>query len=584
VKACVVAGSVCFLLFSAWLAAAAAASVQDAAHGHALADAELEPLTITIFGERVLLFVEHPPLVRGVPARFLAHFSVLATGAPVRSGRLTLECGPTRLSVDAPKRDGLFTPEGAPTEAGRFAARIHLTSEQVEETLDLGEMLVYATLEEAQAAAHAAAHAAAGAAAQEPAGAVPFLLEQQWKVGLLLSRAEARPLTRRLVVPAAVVLAEGAAASVSVPIAGRLLPPPGGALPRSGERVEAGQWLAVVEPPLSPADAAQLYALDLEWGLEALEIEQALSAALAQLAFAEQESARVAQLLPDGLATRQQADAARRDLALARVARDAALAGKEALERLSSRRAQGGGHVGAGSGPGDAGNAGAAAGDSAGLLRIPLRAPIAGEVVGSRRVQGEALAAGDEVLRIVDGAQLWIEGRVSEFDLQRLGARPSGVASFPALPGLRLEVGALAGGSGLHFAPELDEVSRTLLVRGALPAHAAQPAADTPAGSDALAQLRPGLLADLELALETVAAEVVIPHTAVVLDQGAPTAYVMLEGELFQRRDLTLGLRDGGFVEVLAGVQAGERVATRGADTIRLAALSPASFGAGHQH
>jgi cobalt-zinc-cadmium efflux system membrane fusion protein len=77
---------------------------------------------------------------------------------------------------------------------------------------------------------------------------------------------------------------------------------------------------------------------------------------------------------------------------------------------------------------------------------------------------------------------------------------------------------------------------------------------------------------------------VAIPTEAVVMDQGLPTAYVMLEGELFQRRDLELGARDGDWVEVVRGVERGERVATRGAYLIKLAALSPASFGAGHAH
>ena len=77
---------------------------------------------------------------------------------------------------------------------------------------------------------------------------------------------------------------------------------------------------------------------------------------------------------------------------------------------------------------------------------------------------------------------------------------------------------------------------------------------------------------------------VTIPAEAVVLDGGIPTAYVMLSGELFQRRELELGVRDGALVEVRAGLAPGERVVTRGAATIRMASLSPASFGAGHAH
>ncbi len=97
-------------------------------------------------------------------------------------------------------------------------------------------------------------------------------------------------------------------------------------------------------------------------------------------------------------------------------------------------------------------------------------------------------------------------------------------------------------------------------------------------------QLRAGQAAELLLELGEVDAAVTLPEEAIVMDQGQPTAWVMLTGEEFQKRVLRLGLRDGGRVEVLEGVAAGEHVATRGAADIRLASLSPASFGAGHAH
>jgi membrane fusion protein, heavy metal efflux system len=92
------------------------------------------------------------------------------------------------------------------------------------------------------------------------------------------------------------------------------------------------------------------------------------------------------------------------------------------------------------------------------------------------------------------------------------------------------------------------------------------------------------MLADVTITTERTSAPVAIPLAALVSEQGRPTAYVMLAGELFQKRELTLGLRDEGFVEVRGGLAAGERVATRGANSVRLAALSPASFGHGHAH
>jgi len=116
----------------------------------------------------------------------------------------------------------------------------------------------------------------------------------------------------------------------------------------------------------------------------------------------------------------------------------------------------------------------------------------------------------------------------------------------------------------------VDAASRSVVIRCEL----ARPSPD----------LRVGMLADLEIAIAELDAAVAIPAEAVVMDQGTPTAYVMLDGELYQKRELELGIRDGDLVEVRHGLAAGEHVATRGAYVVKLAALSPASFGPGHQH
>ena len=68
------------------------------------------------------------------------------------------------------------------------------------------------------------------------------------------------------------------------------------------------------------------------------------------------------------------------------------------------------------------------------------------------------------------------------------------------------------------------------------------------------------------------------------MDGGRPTAFVLVHGEAFQKRVLDLGIRDGPLVEVRAGISEGDRVVTRGAYLVKLAAASPASFGAGHAH
>ncbi|MFN0008807.1 MAG: efflux RND transporter periplasmic adaptor subunit [Planctomycetota bacterium] len=514
-----------------------AAAAEDAARSH-------DPASVTVFGERLLLFMEYPHLVRGVPARFLAHLTVLETGEPVRSGSVTLEIGATRLSVDAPKREGLFVPEGSPAEPGTFVGRLSVKSEQAEESIDLGPIVVHASAAEADRAAHSEG-------GEEPANAVPFLMEPQWKVKLLVAKAESRSLSRRLVVPARAVVPEGRSAVVSSSVAGRLVAPPSGTFPKSGDKVEARQALGLVEPPLGAPELAQMRALDLEFDLKALEVLRAAGEAEARLRFAERERERIGKLRAEGLSTQQQLEQAEQSLALAKTDLEAAGRMKATLDRLVESRGAAG------------------AGKPATPLRFPLEAPIAGTVVEVLGVAGASVEAGNTVFRILDSSRIWVEGRVFEFDVGRIGDASSAVAQFAALGTRRFDLRG-PGGAGAYVGPEVDPASRTLLVRFEI--------------ENADGAIRPGMLAELAISTGEHEAPVAIPVEGVVMDQGLATAYVMLEGELFQKRDLELGVKDGGWVEVLRGIEPGERVATRGAHIVKLAALSPASFGAGHAH
>lgn len=76
-----------------------------------------------------------------------------------------------------------------------------------------------------------------------------------------------------------------------------------------------------------------------------------------------------------------------------------------------------------------------------------------------------------------------------------------------------------------------------------------------------------------------------IPESAIINEDGLHTAYVQLEGEAFEKRILKTGIIDQGYVQVLQGLNEGERVVTKGAYQVRLAALAPESaIGHGHVH
>ena len=158
-------------------------------HAHGEEDGPA-PIVVTHFTDSLELFMEYPHLVRGEEARFLAHVTVLATGEPVRTGRLELELSRpdgTVISVVArePARDGLFIPVRAFDISDTYTGRISVNSPQVEDEFEFGIVVIHPDEERALAAAEAESTA-------EPADAIPFLLEQQWKIEFLLEQAHPR--------------------------------------------------------------------------------------------------------------------------------------------------------------------------------------------------------------------------------------------------------------------------------------------------------------------------------------------------------------------------------------------------------
>ena len=75
-----------------------------------------------------------------------------------------------------------------------------------------------------------------------------------------------------------------------------------------------------------------------------------------------------------------------------------------------------------------------------------------------------------------------------------------------------------------------------------------------------------------------------IPTTALLEEQGVFYAYVQMEGERFQKRELKIGASDGMNVQVLSGITEGERVVTKGGYQIKLSTASGTLPAHGHEH
>jgi RND family efflux transporter MFP subunit len=102
--------------------------------------------------------------------------------------------------------------------------------------------------------------------------------------------------------------------------------------------------------------------------------------------------------------------------------------------------------------------------------------------------------------------------------------------------------------------------------------------------SDPDPRLAIGQAVTLRVFVSATTEAVTVPESALVDDAGQPVVFVQVGGESFERRPVRLGNREAGHVQILGDLMAGERVVTRGAPLIRLAALSPQVPAHGHTH
>ena len=516
----------------------------DVPHTHAEAPAEEPRRKVTAFGANALVYIEHPHLVRGQQAEFWVHVTLLDSGAPLTQGSLTLRVGEEAFVSSQPKRDGLYIVQGSLTRSGWPETTLDITGTQLTTSVALGEWSVHAD----QASARAQALAEAAAAVHE---GVSVTLETQWSVRMTTAEAALRPVHERTVVAGILEPALGAKAQATAAIDGALLPLASG-FPLRGQAVQAGEILAWVEAPLSPSERAQQQALQLELDLQTLTVSREMTQATARLRYAEDELTRARALRERGLATQQRVDAAQQEVALTQSAQQAADASHKALEALLRER-----NAREQRQDGNARN---------GSARQPVRAPIAGVLDEVSMAAGVTVSAGTALCTIVNPKQLQVRAAVPEHHLTRLAqAQRTGVT--------------LAADPALELWLEAKEWSQSAQLDAPTAALSWWTAVTPP--SDAW---KAGMSVRVEIEHGSDDALLAVPAEAIVHDQGVPTVWVMRSGEEFERRIVTVGASNRDWVHIRAGVQAGERVAVRGANLVRLAALQPDGFGHGHAH
>lgn len=138
-------------------------------------ESELEPVSYTIYSDKLELFVEFKPLVVGEVSRFAAHFTVLGdTFKSLNEGKVTVTVTDNgSASVEGSSSPGIFRPELKPTTAGNnYKVTFDIVTKDFTDQIIIEDVNVYP--DEQTAIANQI---------DEPEGnEIPYLKEQAWKV------------------------------------------------------------------------------------------------------------------------------------------------------------------------------------------------------------------------------------------------------------------------------------------------------------------------------------------------------------------------------------------------------------------
>jgi membrane fusion protein, heavy metal efflux system len=402
------------------------------------------------------------------------------------------------------------------------------------------------------------------AAEKNEAGTVKFLMEQQWLVKMKLALPEEQTVSRQVKAVGRVVPAGNSQAMVSTPVAGILSERQ---LPRIGQYVSSGQPVAVVKQTATSAEAAQVRAaiaqveaqrVQIQAQNAQINVENARLESDKRTAAGEAETARVrletakreadrAQRLFDGkAASEKQLQAARSERESAQGAYDAAIKRRDALagaRPISPSRVN----------VGSVGSANSS---------LTISAPFGGYVTKVNKSIGEQVSPGDAIVEISNLDTVYVEAPIFERDLNVLGRSRTATFTTSAYP-------QVFRGTVLDIGATIDEQTRAANVIFVV--------------ENAGRALRLGMQANVQLDAQEAVTALMVPKEAVIESEGKRFVYVLLSGEEFQRREITVGDEYGEKVAVLTGVEKGERVVTQGAYQLRMQELRPADSGV-HSH
>jgi len=177
---------------------------------------------------------------------------------------------------------------------------------------------------------------------------------------------------------------------------------------------------------------------------------------------------------------------------------------------------------------------------------LPVRSPISGIITEKHAIVGELSDPSKSLYTVADLSNVWVLVDINEKDLAKVHRGQSALVTVGAFPDRKLK------GRITYIADLLDESTRTVKAR----IEVANPGR----------KLKPEMFATVELALAADAPPVVAIFEDALQDLDGKKVVFVSEGEVeFAARQVQTGREAGGMVEIVDGLEEGERYAVKGA-------------------
>jgi multidrug efflux pump subunit AcrA (membrane-fusion protein) len=185
--------------------------------------------------------------------------------------------------------------------------------------------------------------------------------------------------------------------------------------------------------------------------------------------------------------------------------------------------------------------------DSPELLgkQLELKSPIDGVIIARHGTVGELVPKGGAVCTISDPSDLWLVAEIDERDAGSVKVDQAATFTVLTYPS------EIFQGTITRLGEQIKPESRTLEVRISV--------------NNQHGKLRPGMFANIDIAVEALADQIIIPASAIQTDEEQrPFVFVVTGEDTFEKKAIKTGLQQNDDVQILDGLNRNDRVVSSG--------------------